>query len=194
MCSDSTAPVNVSSPRRRARRGRWIAIIGGAIVLLFSVVLAATIDVDPNDHGARAVGRPVPTFDLPTVDGGRVSSRGLAGEAYIVNFWNSWCVPCREEHPALDAFYRRHATDPDFAMVGIVRDDTDSAVRSYVAATNMRWTIAFDPKGEASLGFGTYGQPETYAISPSGLVVAGKIGPSTVAVLEAMLAEARRLR
>lgn len=191
MTTQPTTPPEATVARRPIRRGRWIALVGGLTVLGFSVLLAATVGVDPNNRGGQALGKPVPDFDLPTVDGTLVSSRGLAGKAYIVNFWNSWCIPCRAEHPALDAFYRRHAGEVDFAMLGIVRDDSESAVRKYVADTNMRWTIAFDPHGQASLGFGTFGQPETYAISPAGVVVGAKIGPSTIQALEAMLARAR---
>lgn len=190
MNREPTPPPEATVARRPSWRGRWIASVGGAIVLGFSVLLAATVGVDPNNRGGQALGKPVPMFDLPTVDGDRVSSRGLMGKAYIVNFWNSWCVPCRQEHPALEEFYRRHAGEADFAMVGIVRDDSEDAVRRYVNQIGMRWTVAFDPHGQASLGFATFGQPETYAISPTGVVVGAKIGPSTIQALEAMLARA----
>ena len=51
-----------------------------------------------------------------------------------MNFWNSWCIPCRQEEPALQTFYAAHRNEPDFAMVGIVRDDSAEPIRSYVAA------------------------------------------------------------
>ena len=64
-------------------------------------------------------------------------------------------------------FYARHRREPDFAMVGIVRDDDAGPIRDYVAAHSIGWPVAFDPNGSAGLGFGTTGQPETYVISPT---------------------------
>src|SRR5207244_4414136 len=133
----------------------------------------------------------VPTFDLTTLDRKQVSSRSLAGKTYVVNFWNSWCIPCRQEQPALKTFYASHRNEPDFAMVGIVRDDDARSIRDYVAANSITWPVAFDPSGSAGLGFGTTGQPETYVISPSGVAACGSIGPVTVAELENWLQGAR---
>ena len=87
----------------------------------------------------------------------------------------------------LQDFYAAHRSEPDFGMVGIVRDDEESAVRDYVAANNIKWPIAFDPDGRAALGFGTTGQPETYVISPSGVAACGSLGPVSAAELEAWL-------
>ena len=181
-----------SMTRPRRSRGWWVVALGLPTIVLLAVILAAGFGTAPGYQGGRAVGRQVPTFDLPTVDRQRVSSRDLLGSVYLVNFWNTWCIPCRQEHPALMSFYRRHASDPQFRMIGIVRDDTRSAVERYVRDQRLGWTIALDPGGQAALGFATFGQPETYAISRSGLVAAGKIGPSTVADLEALLRRARR--
>jgi cytochrome c biogenesis protein CcmG/thiol:disulfide interchange protein DsbE len=108
-----------------------------------------------------------------------------------VNFWNSWCIPCEQEAPALQQFYAAHKDDSDFAMVGIVRDDTTGDVRTYVKDNDVGWTIALDPQNEAALDFATRGQPETYAISPGGVVAAAKYGPMSSGELETFLAAAR---
>jgi hypothetical protein len=79
-------------------------------------------------------------------------------------------------------------------MVGIVRDDTDSAVRSYVEDEGVPYTVALDPGAQASLDFGTRGQPETYAISPDGVIAGTQFGPSSVTNLEQMYAAARGQR
>ena len=56
-----------------------------------------------------------------------MSKTSTAGKAMIINFWNTWCTPCRQELPELKEFYAEHASDADFAMVGILRDPQESA-------------------------------------------------------------------
>ena len=174
-------------------RARWIALAAGLVVTVLAVVLATQVGTDPRAdvNKSHLLGENAPAFDLPTLDGSHVRSTDLAGKTVIVNFWNSWCLPCQQEHPALVEFYRRHASDPAFAMVGIVRDDTESAVRGYVSDEGVPYTVAFDPGANASLDFGTRGQPETYAITPDGVITGTQFGPSTVAQLEAMYRAAR---
>lgn len=174
-------------------QARWVALAVAVVVAAFAVVLATQVGGDPRAEATRSalVGKAVPDFSARTLDGEPVSDESLAGKAVIVNFWNTWCAPCIEELPALKAFYKQHADDPDFTMVGIVRDDTKSAVRGEVVDEKIRWTIAMDPGSKAALAFGTRGQPETFAISPDGFVVGAQIGASSVRYLEQLLAAAR---
>jgi len=104
--------------------GRWIALAVGAVVIVLGVVLALNVGNDPQleSQQNRLLGKRAPDFDVATLDGPAVTAEDLAGKAVIVNFWNTWCLPCQQELPALKSFYRAHANDPDFAMVGIVRD------------------------------------------------------------------------
>jgi cytochrome c biogenesis protein CcmG/thiol:disulfide interchange protein DsbE len=175
------------------RPARWVAGSVGVLVIGLSVLLATQVGNDPRADAktSHLAGRDAPRFTVRTLDGEELTAADLAGKATIVNFWNTWCVPCREEAPALARFYERHADDPDFLMVGIVRDDTRAEVERWVRARGEAWTIAFDPGGNAALAFGTRGQPETFAISPDGLVVGYQFGPATVQDLETLLAAAR---
>lgn len=170
---------------------RWIALGVGTLVVALGVVLALRVGADSEPTGGRLRGKQVPAFDLPTLDGGTVSSAGLAGRTYVVNFWNTWCIPCEQEYPALVELWERHGDEPDFAMVGIVRSDSEGAVRRYVEDRKVPWTIALDPKKHASLDFGTTGQPETYVVAPDGLVVGVHLGAASIETLEQMLSAAR---
>ena len=75
-----------------------------------------------------------------------------------------------------------------------MRDDTERAVREFVADEGIDWTIATDPEAKAALDFGTRGQPETFAITPDGLIAGAQIGPSSVEDLETLLAAAQGVR
>jgi cytochrome c biogenesis protein CcmG/thiol:disulfide interchange protein DsbE len=166
---------------------RWIAITVAGVLVAFGVVLAVQHRKEASVPRLVQEHKPAPSFDLTTLDNKPITAHGLAGKTYVVNFWNSWCIPCRQEEGALRAFYAAHRTEPDFGMVGIVRDDSESPIRRYVARNNIDWPVAFDPNGTAGLGFGTTGQPETYVISPTGVAACGGIGPVTDADLERWL-------
>jgi len=173
---------------------RWIAIAVAVVVVGIGVVLATQVGSDPraDTTTSQLVGDPAPRLALRDLDGHTVDSTSLTGKAVIVNFWNTWCVPCQEELPALQSFAASHRNDPDVAIVGVVRDDTKPTVRDYVKAEGIGWTIAMDPGSQAALAFGTRGQPETFAISPDGIVAGAQIGPANEHSLEKMLAAARR--
>jgi cytochrome c biogenesis protein CcmG/thiol:disulfide interchange protein DsbE len=172
---------------------RWIALGVAVVVVTVGIVLATQVGDDPRAEATRSqlVGDAAPKFTVRSLDGTSLSRADLRGRAVIVNFWNTWCAPCRAELPDLQRFWARHRDDPDVAFVGIVRDDPERAVRDYVAAEGIDWTIAMDPSAQAALDFGTRGQPETFAISPDGLIAGAQIGPSSLEDLETLLAAAR---
>jgi cytochrome c biogenesis protein CcmG/thiol:disulfide interchange protein DsbE len=174
---------------------RWIALGVATIVVVLGVILALNVGNDPQleSNSNRLLGRDAPAFNLKTLTGDRITRNGLAGKAVIVNFWNTWCIPCQQELPALKAFYQDHASDPDFAMVGIVRDaqKSTSGIADYVQKQGMGWTIALDPGSRAALDFATRGQPETFAITPDGQIVGFQLAEVTKANLETMLGAAR---
>jgi cytochrome c biogenesis protein CcmG/thiol:disulfide interchange protein DsbE len=172
---------------------RWIALAVGVVLVAFAVVLATQVGNDPRKDAKEShlSGHAVPKFAVETLDGETLTSRDLAGKAVIVNFWNSWCPPCQQEHPALTEFYARHNDDQNFALVGIVRDDTKAATERWIKKHGDDWTIATDPGGKAALAFATRGQPETFAISPDGVIVGYQFGPSSVDDLEQLLSAAR---
>jgi cytochrome c biogenesis protein CcmG, thiol:disulfide interchange protein DsbE len=178
-------------------RARWAAAAVGVGVLVLAVILAVNVgsDTQLEQQQTRMLGKPLPDARLETLEGQSFNLGSLAGKAVIVNFWNTWCAPCEEELPVLRDFHDAHEADSDFAMVGISRDErvgTDE-LRTFVSDRGLDWTIALDPEQRAALGFGTIGQPETFAVSPDGQIVSVKFGPArSVAELDAMLAAARR--
>lgn len=172
---------------------RWAALAVGVVVAALAVVLASQVGTNPqaDQQTSRLVGQNEPNFTVRTFGGQTVSSATLAGKVVLVNFWNSWCIPCQQELPALKSFDEEHAADPNVVMLGILRDDTVDAARPYAQAEGMSWALADDPGSNVALAFGTRGQPETYAISAGGLVVGSEFGPVSVRNLDTLLTAAQ---
>jgi len=173
-------------------RIRWVTLGVAVFVVVLGAIFVATIGGGGKQQHGSHVDRVAPPFSVTDIASDKsVSTSSLQGKVVVVNFWNSWCIPCKQEAPALADFYARHRNDPDFAMVGIVRDDDMQAVREYVARENVKWTIADDPNGAAAIAYGTNGQPETYVIDSDGVVRAELFGPASIDDLDQMLQAAR---
>jgi cytochrome c biogenesis protein CcmG/thiol:disulfide interchange protein DsbE len=173
---------------------RWIALAVGVAVVGLGVVLAIQVGrgrAEPSLPRLVLEHAPAPDFTVQSLDGKPISSAQLKGKTYVVNFFNSWCLPCRQEAPALKSFYAEHKAEADFEMVGIIIDDDATTMRGYVHDQAITWPVGVDPNGAASLGFGTTGQPETYVIAPDGTAVCGNLGASSVAELDTWLRAAR---
>ena len=117
-----------------------------------------------------ALGEPAPSSPLPRLEGGGSASLAdYRGRWVLVNFWASWCVPCREEAPALERFQRRHG-DGDFTVVGIDSRDLSGDGRAFVRRYGLSYPQLRDGDGAAAHDFGTTGVPENYLLDPAGRV------------------------
>ncbi len=168
---------------RRSHAGRWVALATVvAVVVGFTIVAWNRFGTDPSLVRSPLIGRPAPEFSRPGLDGGTVSSADFEGRVYVVNFWASWCVPCRQEAPHLQSFYERWSPR-GVGMVGIVYNDRLADARQFREEFGLRFPQAMDPDGVAAIDFGVFGVPETYVIDQRGTVMAkliGAVGPETL--------------
>ncbi len=123
-----------------------------------------------------------PAFSLETLDGDRVNLADYEGQTLVLNFWATWCGPCRQEMPAFAAFHDAH---PDVALLGIAVDADDPAkVRRTAKQWGIDWTVALED-GSASPVYDVSVLPTTIIIGPDGGVRSSHAGVMSLSTLEA---------
>jgi peroxiredoxin len=135
-----------------------------------------------------------PKFSGRTLGGQTVSLAGLRGRVILVNFWATWCPPCREEMPMFEQLHREYAAR-GLTLLGVNAREGTSAVRAYAKEMGLTFPLVLDPKGKVNALYGVIGLPTTFLIGRDGQAVALAIGPrewsgaQARAILEALLAE-----
>jgi cytochrome c biogenesis protein CcmG/thiol:disulfide interchange protein DsbE len=130
-------------------------------------------------------GETVPPTALPKLDGqGTGSVADYRGRWVLVNVWASWCVPCRDESPALERFYRAHRGQR-FTILGVDSNDLSDDALSFVHRYGITYPQLRDGSGDFSQGeLGTTGVPESFLVGPDGKLALHRLGPVTPAYLD----------
>jgi len=151
-------------------------------VLVAWFALALRPNYDPQTLPSAMIDKPAPAFDLGSLNGGPdLSLNGLKGQVVLVNFFASWCVPCRIEHPLL----MRLAADERVALYGIDYKDRPEDARRILAQLGDPYrAIGVDRDGVTGINFGVYGVPETYVIDKTGEIRKRFVGPLTEEALQ----------
>jgi cytochrome c biogenesis protein CcmG/thiol:disulfide interchange protein DsbE len=162
-------------------------VVGGAVVL--AVVLASRFGVDPALVDSPLIGKPAPLFDLEHLDGsGSTTLADLRGEIVVVNFFASWCLECRKEHPDLvaasDSFAGQGVT---FVQIGYQEEPETSLAYLEEAGTSAATRYLADPGSRTAIAYGVFGIPETFFIDPDGVVVGKVIGEADALILGATI-------
>lgn len=124
-----------------------------------------------------AVGEVAPVKTLPQLEGsGEGSLADYRGKWVLVNFWASWCLPCRQEAPALEEFQHRHGGS-GFTVLGIDTQDLSSDAEDFAAKYGLSYPQLHDGEGKAADEYGTTGVPENFLVAPSGKVKLVQPGP-----------------
>jgi cytochrome c biogenesis protein CcmG/thiol:disulfide interchange protein DsbE len=140
------------------------------------IVLAKGFGRDPHQVPFMLRGQPAPAFTLKTLQTGEVVSLAtLQGKPVVLNFWSTWCGPCRLEHPVLGWAYRKYGEQAQF--LGAVFEDTEENARVYLARAGSPYPQLIDPRSQMAVDYGVAGVPETYFIDADGIIRDKFVGP-----------------
>ena len=152
-----------------------------AVAALVALLAYGLVENEPDrsfeDAAARGEREPAPDFDLPRLSGdGRATLADYRGQVVVLNFWASWCEPCRTESPLLERWHRRIARDGG-TVLGIDGQDVSSDARDFVEEYELTYPMLHDGPGDLREPFGVLGYPETFVIDARGRVAAVRRGP-----------------
>jgi cytochrome c biogenesis protein CcmG/thiol:disulfide interchange protein DsbE len=149
------------------RRGFSLTAV---LLLIVVVVFAALIGFGlmQRIQGRPSQG-PAPDFSVTTFDGQQLKLSDLRGKVVVVNFWASWCIPCKEEAPALEAIWQEYR-DRDVVILGVAYADTDLDSRAFIQKYNLTYPNAPDLGTQISYNYHITGVPETFVVDQRGQI------------------------
>lgn len=158
------------------------AVIAGcvaAVLAVFIVLLATSETERTGSANFQVVGQVAPPIAGPTIDGGSYDLFEQRGDWVVVNFFASWCVECRIEHPELVEFNQRHQGD-GVQLVSVMFNDTEERAIEFFEELGGDWTTLVQGTGRFAIDYSVTAVPETVLIAPSGRVVRKWVGASLV--------------
>jgi thiol-disulfide isomerase/thioredoxin len=157
---------------------------------LFAALCLLTLPVAAGRAGAAERPPDAPRFSLPTPHG-TVALDSLQGHVALVDFWASWCEPCRRSFPWLSSLQQRYA-GRGLVLVAIDVDKDRAAADAFLSRFDPAFTVAFDPAGRTAAAFKVRGMPSSFVIDPAGHIVYSHVGfdPRKAAALEAAVRRA----
>jgi cytochrome c biogenesis protein CcmG/thiol:disulfide interchange protein DsbE len=166
----------------------WLAAIPVAIFAALALIFWKGLSGNPSELPSALIGKPVPQFALPAIDGLGVPGFDAAalkqGEVTLVNVWASWCGPCRVEHPVLMDLSKRDG----IRLHGLnYKDDPVNAVQFLATLGQPYHAVGADRPGRAAVDWGVYGVPETFVIDGQGIIRYKFVGPLSPQAVAAVL-------
>lgn len=177
----SLEPENAASEPRRGLSLGSIVLIAGILLtaVVFGIALARQNQTQPQAG-------PAPDFTLTTLDGDTIRLSDLRGKVVVINFWASWCGPCRVEAPALQTVYERYR-DRGVEFLGVAWTDTERGARAFIAEFNQTYPNGLDLGTKLAELYRIQGVPETFIVNPDGQIVQFIMQPITEQSLSAIL-------
>lgn len=148
-----------------------------AVMVALGVVALLGFGLISNDSAGVEIGDPAPDRPLDRLQGeGTREIADFRGDWVLVNLWASWCEPCRQEAPDIQAYWERHRDD-GFVVFGIDTEDATEKAIEFVEEFGLTYPIVRDPEGERREAFATLGFPESFLVDPDGNIALIRRGP-----------------
>ncbi|UOY93232.1 redoxin domain-containing protein [Ectobacillus sp. JY-23] len=133
------------------------------------------------------IGKPAPDFELQALDGSKVKLSALKGKKVILNFWATWCPPCKEEMPDMQKYYTAHQNDVVIVAVNYTvseRANGQEKVRTFASENGLTFPILLDTQSTVSNTYKVISLPTSYFVDEKGIVRQKYIGPMSEAFME----------
>ncbi len=117
-----------------------------------------------------------PSFELVSLEGQKIKLADFRGKIVFINFWATWCVPCKTEMASMEKLYQRFKST-DFQMLAISVDKDISSIKPYLEKYNLTFPVLVDPENRVKKKYKTVGLPETYLVDKRGIILYKAIGP-----------------
>ncbi|MFP5341585.1 MAG: TlpA family protein disulfide reductase [Candidatus Limnocylindria bacterium] len=184
------APADPGRPGRPAGRPRWLVASLVVVAISFAVLALGTFRIPTDTRGLQGpqIDRAAPDFRLESLDGRPAALSDLRGRPVVVNFWASWCIPCREEAPLLADAQSRYAGS-GLQVLGVVFQDDAASARAFMERFALRYPGLLDPGGRTAIDYGVFGIPMTFVIDRGGTIRRVFLGPMAVGELRAAVEE-----
>ncbi len=156
----------------------WLRWILPLTAIPFLGILLFGLVRDPDFFPTPLIGNPAPAWHLETLEGDSISLEELRGKVVLLNFWASWCVPCRAEHSVLIRAARAWPEE-DLEVIGIVYDDSRRNAQRFLDQLGNAWRHVLDPGSRTAIDYGVHGVPESFFIDREGRIGMKYIGPLT---------------
>jgi cytochrome c biogenesis protein CcmG/thiol:disulfide interchange protein DsbE len=193
-------PARLSVPHARRRAIASAAGLAVGLLLLALAVwamwgtgqgTAASLGAADPPAAARSMGRvrpgqPAPDFALELLDGSSLALGDLQGQVVVINFWATWCPPCEDELPDLQAVWEE-VRERGAVFVGIAFEEDEADVREMTSEFGITYPLGLDVEDRISIAYGITGVPETFVIDAAGNVAGVHVGPITAQELRAEL-------
>ncbi|MFQ5931731.1 MAG: redoxin domain-containing protein, partial [Nitrospiraceae bacterium] len=167
-----TEPVPLEQPRRQSKSVVYVAAVA-ILALVFGIVWMQSSKYEP-----LTVGRVAPDFDLPDLEDNYVRLSDFRGKVVFLNFWATWCKPCREEMPSMEILHRNFEQDGLVVLaISIDRVTTKQEIPPFVKNLNLTFPVLIDSWGQTDKRYKLMGVPETYIIDQRGILREKVIGP-----------------
>ena len=176
---------------RRRRTAPWIAGLVGVTLVGLVLLLASSPPTNELRDGSPLVGKPAPALVGKTIDGVPFDLASYRGRFVIVNFFASWCIPCKQEHPGLVSLSKHHAAAGDLQLVAVLFQDDPDDAREFFRRYGGDWPIV--ENRDAIAYYGVRGPPESFLLGRDGTVIYKRVGPFTEEGWDSLIAQAKAL-